>query len=318
VAEDALTTSCAPSYELRAGIEAEEPLILAALEQGWAVSVPDYEGPGSEWAVGAQAGHAVLDGIRAAENFAALGLSTATPVGLWGYSGGGQASAFAAELQPSYAPGINLVGVAEGGVPVNLADVANKVDGTEGSGIYFGAAVSLARAYPTLIDTATLLNAAGQQMDATVSNECIDSFAAQYAFQRLESYTTGGINPLTLPGVAQVVAYNELGQHVPTAPVYLYVSANDELLPIADDTALAALYCKAGLPVDEVIDQASEHISLAALGAGSAIDYLAGRFAGQASPSTCATGPASTLSTLASTQALVTELTSITGLVGFL
>jgi hypothetical protein len=53
-------------------------------------------------------------------------------------------------------------------------------------------------------------------------------------------------------------------------------------------------------------------------GAGAAIDYLGARFDGQPAPSTCASGPSRTLSTLASTQALVTELTSITGLVGFI
>jgi hypothetical protein len=52
VAEDALSTQWAPSTELRAGDEVEEPLILAALEQGWAVVVPDYEGPQSQWAAG--------------------------------------------------------------------------------------------------------------------------------------------------------------------------------------------------------------------------------------------------------------------------
>ena len=86
-AEDSLATSCAPSYGLRTGAEKEESLILAALEQGWIVAVPDYEGPRSQWTAGVQEGHAVLDGVRAAESYAPLGLSPTSPVGLWGYSG---------------------------------------------------------------------------------------------------------------------------------------------------------------------------------------------------------------------------------------
>lgn len=42
-------------------------------------------------------GYRVLDGIRAALNSERVGLSPATPIGLWGYSGGGLASAWAAE-----------------------------------------------------------------------------------------------------------------------------------------------------------------------------------------------------------------------------
>jgi hypothetical protein len=164
VAEDALSTQWAPSTELQRGDEAETPLILAALEQGWAVVVPDYEGPQSQWTAGVQAGRGVLDAIRAAESFAPLGLTgSSTPVGLWGYSGGGQASAWAAELQPSYAPELHLAGVAEGGVPVNVGDVARKINGGPFSGMYFGAGIGLSRAYPQLINLSMIFIPRGRR-----------------------------------------------------------------------------------------------------------------------------------------------------------
>jgi cation diffusion facilitator CzcD-associated flavoprotein CzcO len=46
--------------------------------------------------------------------------------------------------------------------------------------------------------------------------------------------------------------------------------------------------------------------------------YLRDRFAGKTAPSTCATGPSTTLSALASTQTPVTTLTTVSGLTGFL
>jgi hypothetical protein len=304
---------------MAAGDEAEEPLILAALEQGWAVVVPDYEGPNSEWTAGVQAGHAVLDGITAAERFSPLGLDgSATPVGLWGYSGGGQASAWASELAPTYAPRLDIVGVAEGGVPPNIADVANKINGGPFSGLYFGAALGLARAYSNLVDTSTLLNSLGQSKAASLASACVEQLAGEGAFQPIEWYTVNGIDPLTLPNVQQVVADDALGQRIPKAPIFLYMSANDELIPVADDDALVAKYCSEGVTVDYIKDELSDHISLAVSGAGAAIDYLNSRFANQPAPSTCATGPSTTLSTLASTQALITFLTAITGLTGFL
>jgi hypothetical protein len=319
VAEDSLATSCDPSSEMAVGDEAEEPLILAALEQGWAVVVPDYEGPDSEWTAGVQAGHAVLDGIKAAESFSPLGLDgAATPVGLWGYSGGGQASAWASELAPSYAPNVNIVGVAEGGVPPNVADVANKINGGPFSGLYFGAAIGLARAYSNVININALLNPIGQAKFAGLQSACVEELAGEGAFQSIEWYTVNGANPLSMANIQQVVADDQLGQGIPRAPIYLYMSANDELIPVADDDALVAKYCSEGVTVDYVKDELSDHISLAVTGAGSAIDYLQARFAGQPAPSTCATGPSTTLSTLASTQALITMLTALTGLTGFL
>lgn len=94
-AEDGVTGRCAPSYALRAGVHggftgsySETPLIASALLQGWTVSVPDYEGPRSEFLVAGTQAKGVLDGIRAARAFRPAGISAKAPIGVWGYSGG--------------------------------------------------------------------------------------------------------------------------------------------------------------------------------------------------------------------------------------
>lgn len=162
-AEDSLARHCAPSYTLRAGTEKELGLASLALAQGWAVVMTDYEGPQSQYGAGWQAGRATLDGIRAAVNFAPAGLGADTPVGMWGYSGGGLATAWANELEPTYAPELNIVGAAQGGVPPDLAAVARQIDGGPFSGIYFAVSVGLSRAYPEMrIDS--ILNDKGRAM----------------------------------------------------------------------------------------------------------------------------------------------------------
>ena len=67
--------------------------------------------------------HFTLDAVRAATHSSATGLTPATRVGLFGYSGGAIAAEWAAALAPTYAPDVNqhLVGVAEGGVLVDPA-----------------------------------------------------------------------------------------------------------------------------------------------------------------------------------------------------
>jgi hypothetical protein len=201
---------------------------------------------------------------------------------------------------------------------VNIADVARKINGGPFSGLYFGAGIGLSRAYPQLINLSTILSPLGQAKARSFSRANVEQMAAEGAFQPIQLYTVGREDPLTLPGVQQVVAADALGQHTPSAPIFLYMSVNDQLIPVADDDALVRNYCRQGVSVDYVKDVLSEHITLTVSAAGAAIDYLRDRFAGEPAPSTCATGPSTTLSTLASTRALITMLTAITGFTGVL
>jgi hypothetical protein len=319
VAEDADTMNCAPSYEMRQGTEVEEPLIAAALEQGWAVVVPDYEGLNSDFTGGPQEGQGVLDAIRAAENFQPLGLAGAsTPVGLWGYSGGALASGWASELEPTYAPGLNVKGVAEGGVPADFGPIVSNINGGPFAGLYFDAAFGLARSYPQDIDLTTLLNPLGQAAETIVTNECVEDIVAEYAFQNIQTYTNGFINPLSVPGVQAAITADNLGQHTPVGPLFVYQAANDEIIPLAGVQTLTDGYCKEGVPVDFVKDELSDHISLAVTGAGAALNYLIARFAGTPAPNTCATGGVTVATTLLQpANNLVTELAALAGLTGF-
>jgi hypothetical protein len=283
-AEDSLAMTCAPSYRVRTGMEKEEPSLFPLLAQGWTVVVSDYEGLESQYTAGIQAGQAVLDGIRAAKSFGPAGLAGArTPVGLWGYSGGALASAWASELAPGYAPELDIVGISEGGVPPDIDHIAANLDGTAFSGIELAGTVGLSRAYPEL---ATLFNDKGRQMAADIGTQCIEQYASKYPFQKMDTYTTVP-NARALPWVQNILALNRLGQRTPRAPLYVFHALNDELIPVADVNALVAGYCARGATVDYYQDLASEHISLALTGAPAAVSYLAARFRGVQAPTTC-------------------------------
>ncbi len=68
------------------------------------------------WALDCTAGtgYRALDAIRAMLAFAPLGLNPSTPIGLWGYSGGGLTTAWTAEMASGYAPELKLVGAVAG------------------------------------------------------------------------------------------------------------------------------------------------------------------------------------------------------------
>jgi hypothetical protein len=121
--------NCAPSYTLQTGSQAlyagtgdvEMLLIIGALDEGWIVNTPDWEGPNSTFIEGFQAGQATLDSVRAVLSSGNItGVEKDAKVNMWGYSGGALASEWAMELQASYAPELKFVGAAIGGVTPNV------------------------------------------------------------------------------------------------------------------------------------------------------------------------------------------------------
>jgi hypothetical protein len=281
---DSLGDQCNPSFTLRTGTEKELPLMALGLANGWAVVVTDFEGPRNAYGAGVMAGQAVLDGIRAAERLPDTGLAgVGTPVGLLGYSGGGQATSWAAELQAGYAPELAVRGVASGGTPADLRGAARQMDGGPFAGLAIAAVVGITREYPQLL---TLINDAGRAMIARIGDMCVAEESTANTFRRLAEFTTVA-DPLNAPVAADVLNRNDLGQHVPAAPVYLYHSAFDELIPFAGVRKLRETWCGGGAKVRFYTDFVSEHVVLAATGAPAAVAYLGDRFAGRAAPSDC-------------------------------
>lgn len=292
VAYDALTLRCAPSYEMVKGTALEQALIQSALKKGMVVVLPDYEGLESLWTVGRLSGQGVLDGIRAAENFSPAGLDgAATPVVITGYSGGALAATWANELYRSYAPELNIKGVAAGGVPVDLGNVARKVDGKLFAGVYIGAVSGLARAYPQ-VDADALTNDKGKEALAKAREMCLGQFLTgapdplvAFAYKKMSSLTTVP-QLLDVPAVKDVIIRNRLGQRTPGAPTYIYQGTIDELMPVADVDALTAQYCKQGVKV-QYTRTFNDHLLLAVTGFGKAFAYLQDRLNDLPAPSNC-------------------------------
>ena len=291
-AEDSVGSQCSPSYSLRAGLpavtsnaEAETTIIASVLARGWAVVTSDYEGPNSDFLAAPQEGHGVLDGIRAAQAFGPAGLG-GSPVGLWGYSGGAFATAWAVELQAAYAPELHFAGIAIGGVPADLEPSMRQIDGGYGSGLVAGALIGLLRAYPEA-GIASILTPSGAAALAAGANDCTVTLLARYLFRPVSSFTTTS-TPFDDPKLRAVLDANSpLGQGAPTAPVYDYHANGDELVPVAVDDALVTSYCSAGTPVQKVRYPGGEHNLTLVAGAPGAQAFLAARFAGAAPIDNC-------------------------------
>merc|ERR1712014_215852 len=164
-----------------------------------------WEGPNSTFIEGFQAGQATLDSVRAvlsSENI--TGVQSDAKVTMWGYSGGALASEWAMELQASYAPELEFVGAAIGGVTPNVPNVYRSINNGPFAGLAGAGLIGMARAFP--------------EFDAALTEQLIPETAAEFyragencfygdtvlfALQNMSSYFYDGDNIVNEPTIAK-------------------------------------------------------------------------------------------------------------------
>lgn len=134
---------CAPSYQ---GVDGISPAILLLVEDGYVVTATDYEGLGTDgvhpYLVGISEGRSVLDSIRAVQ--ALPEARAAEEAVVIGHSQGGHAALWAAELAPTYATDVEVLGAMAASPPADLLAGATSAfsaaaGGDPGVGLVFGA-----------------------------------------------------------------------------------------------------------------------------------------------------------------------------------
>lgn len=286
-----LGDDCAPSYTLANGADYEGPFIAGLLAQGWAVVVSDYEGLGTPgghtYVVGQSEGRALLDAARAAQQLPGAGLSD-SPVGIMGYSQGGGAAGWAAELAGSYAPDLDVKGTVAGGVPADLSEVAEFGEGSPFIAFTLMAALGLDSAYPEL-DLEGYLNERGQDLVAEADDVClvsVDGITTLFstAFTTRSDFTH--TDPLATPAWQARLEENRLGNTRPSAPVYQFHGIVDEIVPYAPARELRREWCNKGATVTWAT-LPGEHLLAMVEGYPSAVTWLGARFAGIPTWGTC-------------------------------
>jgi hypothetical protein len=286
-AYDGLAPTCRPSYVLQAGtgnstVTAESAVAYAYVAQGYTVVMSDYEGPTDDFGAGRESGYGTLDAIRAAQHVLGTDV-TSTPVALTGYSGGSIASVWATELQPKYAPELDLIGTAAGGVP---ADFAHNLDYIAGSSDWAGAipavGLGLVRAYR--LDVDRLLSAKGRQIVDAVGRGCLNPSA--YPGLKFEDLLAPKYqNWRKVPEF--VTAFNDsiMGRTgTPKAPVLLGVGnkdgTGDAVMVAKDVQQLAYTYCTRKVPTQFQVFQGADHTAGFVAFSPLAAAFLQQRFAG--------------------------------------
>lgn len=289
---NALGTKCAPSHGLFSDELIEAPAVyLGMVARGWAVAVPDYLGPNAAYGAARMAGQITLDGVRAVQRFQQLPLAD-SPVGLLGYSGGGLATSFAAAIAPGYAPELKIAGIAEGGIPSDLAQIAQNLAYSPqphpGFGMAMAVALGLEREYPERFPITENLNDRGMALRNKMFNECRRSILIDGAFHSARDLTTAASLADT-PSAQEVLRENSVTFHegVPTAPLFVWQGVNDFIAPFQPVRDMVGRYCAAGATVQFRGYPAAEHFSATVVGLPEAYLWLDARFRGEPAPTTC-------------------------------
>jgi pimeloyl-ACP methyl ester carboxylesterase len=286
---DSLGATGDPSYTLRHGDQWELPLMARALRRGWVVVTTDYTGPRHAFAAGTLAGRFVLDGIRAALAFEPAGFDAATPIGLWGYSGGAQATLCAAEQHPGHAPELNIVAAAAGGITVDPTTTSgtfeDTYDGSLLSGFPLGAIIGISREFPD-VDLLGALTPQGRAIVASAAEMTADQLFMSFPFLHWGTYlTVPGV--MDIPGLRAAFEANRFGQATPTTALYVYHGVREQNLPIADADTFVETYRREGTDVTYRRIRFGGHLIVSMIGAPGALRFLSERFAGSVSPRGC-------------------------------
>lgn len=284
---DAVAPRCFPSYALRhrarpvgAFVQSEFLFIAAALAEGWAVSVPDHEGCHGMWGAPWEPGYRILDGARAALGCERLGLSRSAAIGLWGYSGGGLASAWAAELSADYAPELNIAGAVLGSPVADCGNVARRLNRSFFAGL---AALMIAALTDVFPGARRVVDEHATAEGRALLDE-LRTMTTVGAVWRLRNADIGDFVDVSaeelwnLPEVVEIFDKTRLGRSAPQVPVLVIQAVFDKIIGVEDVDHLVDSYRRGGTAVTYHRDAFCGHLLLHPLTAPMTLGWLRDRF----------------------------------------
>ena len=292
-----VASRCAPSIGAGGGASAIAGL-GGLLRAGYVVAATDYPGLGTAGPhpdlVGVSEGRAVLDSARAAAHLDGTGATNR--VGLWGHSQGGHAVLFAGQLAESYAPELEVVGVAAAAPATSLAELLRRdIGGLSGNVLASMALTSWSEVYAaqgltldTVVERSSipLVDLIADGCIETTAQELVDLPAAEVLQLRfLEA------DPWSIPPWDAVMAENTPGAEAIGVPVLIAQGTADTVVWPGVTADWVEAQCATGVEIDERLYDGRTHTEIAQVAADDARTWLGERFARRPATSTCAPAP---------------------------
>ena len=284
-----IASPCAPSLESAPS----QPGFSRFLQQGWVVVTTDYRGLGTEgphqYLIGPQAGHEVLDSVRAARRLP--GSNASDRVIIWGHSQGGQSVLFAGNQASSYAPELQVLGLAAAAPAVKLRQLL-ELDAGRLTGQLFVSLVlwSWSHSQPGAKLTG-IVPEPGMKLVNSIAGRC---FSAANLTEDLpaakEEQLFGTINIDQLsrdPVWSKLVAESTPSLPGVGPPMLIAQGTEDRVVAPQSTAEVAASLCKHGRRVESVVMNGVDHADAGESAAPRVFSWAKGLFDRQAPPSNC-------------------------------
>lgn len=280
---------CAPS--LRAAPTKAIGGLNDIVANGLVVAATDYPGLGTPGPIGYLVGkgqaYAVLDSVRAARQIPEVG--GGSDVGLWGFSQGGHAVLFAAQLAGEYAPELRLKGVAAIAPPTDLATLLKaNLNSIAGRILASYTLDSWNEKYGAPLDG--LLDSTSQALIDQVAKACVDDLGSQIdaaAAQNGLDRQFLKADPARVSPWDDLMVQNSLYAMGSRVPALIIQGGADDIVRPEVTTSFVRGACGAGASVQYVTLKGKGHSGAMEAGYREAVKWLAQRLAGQPARSNC-------------------------------
>lgn len=278
-----VTRNCSPTR--RTDVYNKIPGIDRMLRQGFIVVATDYAGYATidphPYLVGASHARTVLDSVRAVRQ---LRNARATKrFAVWGHSQGGHAALFTGELQPIYAPELELVGVAAAAPATRLVDLFRSDAGTVwGNALTAMALYAWSHIYG--VSPTSVVHRDALPAFRRLATDCLDSLSGALKILRDEKPLEGRFfkrDPTEMPQWRQIMDENTPGKRAINAPVLIAQGRKDAIVPYKINRRFLSDTCSLGTPAQFMTMRNTGHMYAAETSARQTVDWIKDRFSGR-------------------------------------
>jgi len=262
------------------------------VRDGYVVAATDYPGLGTPgphpYLVGTSEARAVIDSVRVAGSLPGAGGGKRFVV--WGHSQGGHASLFTGVIAKSYAPELDLLGVAAAAPATDLVTLMNEdIDSVGGKNITAMTLWSWQRVFDANMDK--VVDRRAIPAINQLAQECIegpfDLKKRQRTEQPLEQNFLSVQHPSDVEPWHTLLAQNSPGALPPEIPVFLAQGTDDDIIHPKVTQDYAAKLCGAGSKVRILLMPNIGHSRAAQASTSALLDWAGDRFAGEPAPDDC-------------------------------
>ncbi|KAA8916361.1 hypothetical protein TRICI_001504 [Trichomonascus ciferrii] len=234
--------NCSPSYELALG--SYTVTMHNLVQRKWIVSIPDYFGIEAAFGANVMSGQAILDSIRAIKSYKEFGVPNSASTCLWGTATASGVTAFAAELQPTYAPDVHLAGAIMLDLVANMTEYMLQRNSDFGSEVIPPWIMGLSREYPDIRDkTIDELNPSDESSFMKVKENCQYENNMEFADEDILSQWKLGADVFSDKKVSRIMDNLTCGGHGLAPPSRIYANVDDPKVLVGPIERAVTQYC---------------------------------------------------------------------------